>query len=201
MSTVLDLLRHGQPVGGRRYRGDRVDDPLDETGWAQIRARVADMGADWDLIVTSPLRRCADFAGELAHRRGTPLRVMDGFREIGFGAWEGLTHAEVRARHAEDYQAYRADPLGARPPGAESLVDFAGRVRAGLDELATDCAGQRILVVCHAVVMRMVLCQVLQAPLTATRQVVTEYAAWLQLVHDGEEFQVRRLCNELPAAG
>ncbi|MGC9456868.1 MAG: histidine phosphatase family protein [Halothiobacillaceae bacterium] len=200
MSTRLDFLRHGQPVGGRRYRGDRVDDPLDATGWAQLRTRVVSMPADWDLIVTSPLSRCADFAGELAMQRGIPLRQMACFREIGFGHWEGLTHAEVRSRHASEYQAYRADPLGARPVGAEPLPAFADRVRGGMDELVGEQAGQRVLIVCHAVVMRMVACIALEAPITSTRHVATEYAAWLQLVHDGEQYQIRRLCNELPAA-
>ena len=37
MSTTLDLMRHGEPVGGRKYRG-QIDDPLSEKGWAQVRA-------------------------------------------------------------------------------------------------------------------------------------------------------------------
>jgi len=37
--TTLDLMRHGEPVGGRRYRG-QMDDPLSEKGWAQMRNAV-----------------------------------------------------------------------------------------------------------------------------------------------------------------
>ena len=69
--TCIDLLRHGEPVGGRRYRG-QIDDPLSDTGWQQMRAALADR-RDWDIIYTSPLRRCAEFAGELAARHGLPL--------------------------------------------------------------------------------------------------------------------------------
>jgi alpha-ribazole phosphatase/probable phosphoglycerate mutase len=38
--TTLDLLRHGESVGGRKYRG-QTDDPLSEKGWAQMRDVVA----------------------------------------------------------------------------------------------------------------------------------------------------------------
>ena len=37
--TTIDLIRHGEPVGGRRYRGGRMDDPLSEKGWAQMSGR------------------------------------------------------------------------------------------------------------------------------------------------------------------
>ena len=39
--TTLDLMRHGEPVGGRRYRG-RTDDPLSEKGWNQMWTAVGD---------------------------------------------------------------------------------------------------------------------------------------------------------------
>jgi hypothetical protein len=29
-ATTLDYLRHGQPVGGTRFRGNGVDDPLSD---------------------------------------------------------------------------------------------------------------------------------------------------------------------------
>ena len=33
--TVIELLRHGEPVGGSRYRG-QLDDALSERGWKQM---------------------------------------------------------------------------------------------------------------------------------------------------------------------
>lgn len=39
-TTRLDLIRHGEPVGGRRFRGDAVDDPLSDTGWQQLESRL-----------------------------------------------------------------------------------------------------------------------------------------------------------------
>ena len=95
MLKQIDLLRHGEPVGGRRYRG-LIDDPLSDKGWAEMRAAV--QGRDeWDAIVHSPLSRCADFAAELSTDLGIPKISDDRLVEIGFGVWEGLTGDEVRA--------------------------------------------------------------------------------------------------------
>ncbi len=66
--TTVDLLRHGEPEGGNKYRG-ALDDPLSELGWAQMRAATGDR-CPWQAIVSSPLRRCAAFARELANRHG-----------------------------------------------------------------------------------------------------------------------------------
>ena len=94
-TTVIDLLRHGEPQGGRRYRG-QIDDPLSELGWKQMWDAVGDH-AGWDHIVSSPLLRCRSFAEALGEARALPVSVDAGFREIGFGSWEGFTAADLRA--------------------------------------------------------------------------------------------------------
>ena len=55
--TLIDLLRHGEPEGGRAYRGHSIDDPLSETGWQQMWAAVG-YHKPWEQIVSSPLQRC-----------------------------------------------------------------------------------------------------------------------------------------------
>jgi len=87
VTTTLDLLRHGEPVGGRKYRG-QIDDPLSEKGWAQMHAAVGDT-APWTRIVSSPLQRCRAFAEILADRHGLLLTLDERLAEVGFGVWEG----------------------------------------------------------------------------------------------------------------
>ena len=43
--TIIDLIRHGEPEGGRAFRGHSIDDPLSEKGWQQM----------WDVLAKSPL--------------------------------------------------------------------------------------------------------------------------------------------------
>jgi iron complex transport system substrate-binding protein len=61
--TTLDLMRHGEPVGGRKYRG-QLDDPLSEKGWAQMRWAVWEH-CPWQAGVPSNKHRTGLFCGFL----------------------------------------------------------------------------------------------------------------------------------------
>lgn len=163
MTTTVDLMRHGEPVGGRRYRG-QIDDPLSEKGWAQMHAAVGE-AAPWTRIVASPLLRCRAFAETLADRHGLPLMLDARLMEVGFGAWEGKSAAEIETAVPGTLARFKADPVNARPPGAEPLDAFHARVAAALDHLLTEHAGQHVLLVGHAGVMRMALAWALAIPL------------------------------------
>ncbi|MEW5838503.1 MAG: histidine phosphatase family protein [Pseudomonadota bacterium] len=175
----LDFLRHGEPVGGSRYRGDGVDDPLSPQGLAAMWLAVE--GGAWDAVVTSPLQRCHAFAVAFAAQAGLTLQTEPRLREIGLGAWEGLSHAEVKQGQAEAYAAYKRDIVQGMPQGAESVLAFVARVRAALDDLAVQYAGQRVLVVGHAVVMRAALTIALDAPPQALSRIRVDYASFLSL--------------------
>lgn len=177
----LDLLRHGEPVGGPRYRGDGVDDPLTSEGLAAMWRAVE--GRAWDVVISSPLQRCRTFAEAYAKKSGLPLVIEPRLREIGLGAWEGLSHAEVQTRWAEAYAAYKRDIVTGMPYGAESVLAFMARVREALDELAACHAGQRVLIVCHAVVMRAALALALDAPPQILNRIRVDYAGMLRLRH------------------
>lgn len=91
----LWLLRHGDTewASAGRHTG-RTDIPLSPAGESAARARRADLdGHDFALVLTSPLaraRRTAEIAGV------TVDAVDDDLIEWDYGAWEGLTTAEIR---------------------------------------------------------------------------------------------------------
>ncbi len=161
--TTIDLIRHGLPEGGRRYRGHGCDDPLSELGWRQMWDTVGD-GAPWQRIVSSTMRRCHDFAEALGSRHGIPVSADERLREVGFGDWEGLTRDQVMDRDRIGYHAFYQDPVNNRPTGAEPLGDFAARVVAALEDMLAGFAGQHLLVVAHAGVIRAALGHVMEAP-------------------------------------
>lgn len=200
-TTQIELIRHGEPVGGRRYRGDQVDDPLSETGWQQMRRRIALCRAagedDWAAVVSSPMRRCRDFAEALAVERGLKLHVDPDLREIGFGIWEGLAHTEIPERYPEQFAAFRADPVNGRPEGAENMDDFFARVSGGLQRWIAEYPGRKLLVVGHAVVMRAATAWAMGAPQDAIARVDTEYASLLRLACRNGQPRVTALINEL----
>lgn len=163
VATTLDLLRHGEPVGGSRYRG-QIDDPLSDKGWAQMRAAVGD-AHPWDRIISSPLTRCSDFARELAARHTLPLDMEPRLMELGFGEWEGRTTAELMRTDADILARFWRDPLHHTPPGGETLPAFQTRVVDAWNDLLAQHRGRHLLLVCHAGVIRLLLSHALGMPL------------------------------------
>lgn len=110
--------------------------------------------ADWERVVSSPMRRCLAFAQWLAAERGLPISIEQDLREVGFGAWEGSGRDELRDRRREEFDAFYRDPVNNRPAGAEPLGDFGRRVSQALIGLSERFNGERVLVVAHAGVIR-----------------------------------------------
>ncbi len=162
MTLTLDLMRHGEPLGGRKYRG-QIDDPLSERGWAQMREALRD-ATPWTRIVSSPLLRCRAFAEELSRLRGLPLSLDERLGEVGFGAWEGKSAAEIERDTPGALARFKADPIHARPHGAEPLDSFYRRVAGALDAIQSQHPDEHVLLVGHAGVIRMALAWALAIP-------------------------------------
>ncbi len=182
-ATLIDLLRHGEPVGGRRYRG-QIDDPLSERGWQQMWDTVAD-AAPWQHIITSPLQRCSAFARTLGAKYNIAVQEDARFREVGFGSWEGHTADELCREDPERITRFFQDPIQQRPEGAEPLQGFAERVTTGLDDVLTQHKGLHVLIVAHAGVVRALLTRVLDAPLASMYRIHVEPASMTRLRADG----------------
>ncbi len=182
--TTIDLIRHGEPEGGSKYRG-HVDDPLSEKGWCQMRDAVADH-CPWQHIVSSPLIRCAAFAEELALRHALPLAFDARLKEIGFGEWEGKTRTQILAADPRALSRFYQDPIANRPSGAERLVEFRARIAAAWTDLLNQYAGQHLLLVGHAGVIRMVMVCVLAIPLEGMFRIHVPNAAITRFRIDGE---------------
>lgn len=155
MSGSIDLLRHGD-TGQSSYRG-QFDDPLSALGWAQLRA--ATVRRRWDSIVTSSLCRCADFARELATQQGVPLRVDSRLAEYHFGHWQGISIERLAQEQAVALGQFWADPVTNPPPGAEPFATFRDRLSAALNDIAKEATAQRVLVVTHGGVIRLLRCE------------------------------------------
>jgi probable phosphoglycerate mutase len=82
-----------------------------------------------------------------------------------FGAWEGLTFAEVRERHPDDLDAWLGS-LDVGPGGTgESLRTVQERVLASLEKVLADHAGQTVLAVSHVTPIKVLVAHALGAPL------------------------------------
>lgn len=172
----IGLLRHGATCetsdGILRGRGD---DALSPEGWLQLRrAATTARSHRWQRIVSSPLKRCADFAHELAAQWTLPLSIDARLSELDFGAWEGRHYSEllVEPDSATALQGFWDDPWRHPPPQGENLTTFENRVLAAWNELSTldsvagDAGGGDTLVITHGGVIRLLLCAMRGLPRT-----------------------------------
>ena len=196
MMTTIDLIRHGEPVGGRKYRG-KIDDPLSDKGWQQMRSAVADH-CPWDSIISSPLSRCAEFANELSKRHKLSVKLEPQFMEIGFGAWEGMTAEQIQQQMPGALEAFWQDPVNHRPYGAEPLIDFRERIESAWTSLLAEHSGKHLLVVCHAGVIRMSLQYILGMPIENVFRIKVANAGLtrIEIDHDEDQFYPRLIFHD-----
>jgi 2,3-bisphosphoglycerate-dependent phosphoglycerate mutase len=170
--SELWLLRHGQSLGNvandraRRQAVDRLDIadrdmdvPLSELGRHQAAAfgrwlRTLPSEDRPDVVVCSPYVRAVETAElALAHANVETHLVRDErLREREFGVLDLLTHQGVESEFPSE--ATRRDRIGKfyyRPPGGESWVDVALRLRSLRDSLVREYSDRRVLVVTHEV--------------------------------------------------
>jgi probable phosphoglycerate mutase len=189
MPVLFDFMRHGEPEGGRGYRGHGIDDPLSDKGWAQMRGAV-EQYSGWTCLLTSPLQRCKAFADEVAAQRRLPVVVEDRFKEVGFGRWEGKSPDEVIALWPEEYQAFYRDPEHCRPEGAESLDAFYQRVSDAMEAAAAQHDEESLLVVAHAGVIRAAIAYAAGAPASTMYRYKIPYAGFTRIRSDGKAWSI-----------
>jgi len=168
----LWLLRHGQSLGNVANDASRVvpvdrldiaerdmDVPLSDLGVEQAQsfgAWLSEQSAEAspDVVVSSPYVRAVDTARHVVDRAGLDIEIArdERLREREFGILDLLTHQGIVAQYPSE--AARRKHLGKfyyRPPGGESWVDVALRLRSLRDSLVREYADRRVLVVTHEV--------------------------------------------------
>lgn len=179
----VHLLRHGETEGGARYWGG-IDVALSSTGWRQMRSAVA--GRSWDLIVSSPVRRCAAFADALAQELGVCCRKEANLREMTFGEWEGRSAEEVMQTDSERLRRFWSDPSAYTPPGGEPLVQLYSRVMAAWQRIVTDQDTGRVLIVTHSGPIRLLRAVQSGTPLSALLSIEVPHGALIGIESPGD---------------
>ncbi|MCK5386385.1 MAG: histidine phosphatase family protein [Gammaproteobacteria bacterium] len=181
--TIIDLIRHGEPEGGRAFRGHSINDPLSEKGWQQMWDAVG-KNSPWDQIITSPLERCQAFAEALMDVYKIPCDTEENFKEVGFGSWEGRTPDEIKEDNLKEYQDFYLDPVNCRPAGAENLNDFIQRVTKAYEQTIEKHKGKHILIVAHAGVNRAIIANTLHAAPIGLYRIKVNNAGISRIKHD-----------------
>lgn len=155
--TLFGLVRHGQTEYNRQHLFQGSSDiPLNETGIAQAHAALdGQPTVDWDVVVTSPLRRAEQTGRIIAQDHSIPFGGTDPrLVEIDWGAAEGQDVTEMQDRYP-----------GRSFPGREDHQAVADRGVDALESLEERYPDQKVLVVAHGTLIRFILSGVIQRPL------------------------------------
>ncbi len=181
ITTRIDLLRHGEVQGGAYFRGS-TDDPLTLLGWQQMHQTVSERH-DWDVIISSPLSRCLDFAKQMSEQRQLPLTVFPEISEINFGHWEGKTADEIEQAEPGALERFYSDPDEYAPANGENFNAFSERISSAWHKLCDDNRGRRPLVITHAGMIRMVFSQVLEISIVNSFRIQVNHASLTRFQH------------------
>lgn len=127
--------------------------------------------------MSSPLCRCAEFARALARDHGIPVKSDDRLQEMHFGAWEGRSAAELMAAEPKALAGFWNDPIAHPPPGAEALTQFQARTLAAWEAVLDRYRNERILLVTHGGIVRVILCHVLERRLSHVLRLEVAHAS------------------------
>jgi probable phosphoglycerate mutase len=201
IATTLVMLRHGETAltPQKRFSGSTGSDPqLSEKGrWQAERAAEALAARGTvEAVVSSPMLRTRETAEAVALRLGLPVRIEEGLRELDFGAWEGLTFAEVQERHPEDLNAWLASTK-AKPTGSsESFASLTQRVGVARDKILARYAGKTVLVVSHVSPIKTLVRLALGAPPDAVYRMELSAASLCAVQYYSDGNASLRLLND-----
>lgn len=169
------IVRHGESAGNlARHAAERAALPMVDIATRDcdvplslLGERQADALGRWygrlpeeqrpTVILTSPYSRAFDTATRIRNGMGSgaPELITDErVREREFGILDRLTKVGIELHHP--HQSELRKLIGKfyhRPPGGESWCDIILRLRSVIDSMSLEFADERVLVVCHSVVV------------------------------------------------
>lgn len=174
ITTYIDIIRHGEPVGGQVFRG-RTDHTLTELGIEQFKQRIKRLDYRWQHIVSSPLLRCKQSAELLANEHSIPWHIEPKFAEINFGEWENQLIEKIMAE--QSISQLWQDPMNFCAPQGEHTTALQERALLAWHELLQTHQGKRVLVVTHGGVMRVLAQHLLELAPNAMNKLCLPFAA------------------------
>jgi alpha-ribazole phosphatase/probable phosphoglycerate mutase len=194
--TRLYLIRHGQVADGHThlYHGHN-DVDLSPRGVRQLEDVAAQLApVPLTGVYASDLTRAFQGAQIICRGRDLTPQAVPEFREVHFGAWEGLSFGEIMEQYPIELEARLRDLTNFRIPGGESLMDVRARVLPRLQDILQQHPAQSLALVAHAGINRLILSEALGLPLNHLFRIHQDYGC-LNIIDYFPELPVVRLVN------
>lgn len=150
-STRILLVRHGETDWNAtgRLQG-QSDTPLNALGHEQARRAAQRLASEAvQALYSSDLSRAFQTAAIIGQTLGLTVVTSPRLRERQYGAWEGLTAAEIQANYPEEFAAWRARSVDFAPPQGETRSQLLTRALAELHTIVRRHMGETAVVVTH----------------------------------------------------
>ena len=169
--TELLLIRHGQTIANAEglWQG-HSDGQLDQTGRDQA-ALLAKTIPALDVLYASPLARAADTADAIADVQAIEVLLDPNLKEIGFGAWEGLSPAQIAEAFPDEYRSFRSGVDLPRGGNGETFAGVRRRMSNALGSIVGANPGRTVGVVSHGGATRAYVTEILGIPSERRRHI------------------------------
>lgn len=141
-----------------------------EATW--LRDQISDFQPDF--VYSSPLKRCTKLAEFVFDQ---PLILDSDFKELNCGEWEGKLWRDINVPE-NNHWMYKFP--SEQTPDGESFYDLKKRVTKKFNQILENDFN-KLALVCHGGVIRSVLSDLLDIPLSKTKQVHIHYVGHIRL--------------------
>lgn len=164
MSCRVYLIRHGETEWNSTLKFQGITDiKLSARGRRQAASLAARLTAlKPEAFYASDLVRAYETAKIISSQHGMPVETVPGLRELNFGAWEGLTIAEIQKLFADEIKQWWDNPFSIRIPGGETYSELIERSVNSMKEIVAKHSDGQVVVVCHGGPIRSIVGSVLE---------------------------------------
>jgi broad specificity phosphatase PhoE len=187
------IIRHGETELNRLgiVQGRGVDSDLNDTGRAQAAAFFNHyQNIKFDKIYTSALKRTHQTVENFI-ALGYPWEKHPGLDELAWGLWEGQPNTE-EARHAfrEVTEKWQGGNYEAKFEGGESPNEVKHRLLETVELIKQRTDENRILICMHGRAMRLLLCLLVEKPLSEMGDFPHQNTTLYKLGYEDNKFTV-----------
>ncbi|RXM53700.1 MULTISPECIES: alpha-ribazole phosphatase family protein [unclassified Chryseobacterium] len=141
---------------------------------------------NFDLVISSPAQRCCLLAEHFKLNYSTDERL----REMNFGNWELKKWREIPE---EEINPWYKDFIHVKASGGENLLEMQSRVLSFWNELVVKKDIEKVLIIAHAGVIRLILQSVLQFPLENMFSIQIDYGKKVIIEAKEDYFSIKKV--------
>lgn len=166
----------------------QTDVDLTDTFLDEVKEIHAKIDHDFDTIFSSPLNRCQ----QLAYTFSAEIILDNRLKEFNFGDWEMKPWNEIPS---EEINPWYDDFVTIPTPNGESMHEMFLRISDFMNDLRNTKL-QKILIVAHGGVIRLIWCYLLQIPIKNAFKIPVNYGEIFQFnlgETNEEDFIMRKM--------